>query len=193
MFLFALGGSLALGAGLFAIASFSEGALLGARTVAQVIGWLFVVATVAGAATIRRSDLAAITAATVTLGSGLMLLYVTHFDWSEIRTMPTAYAATEARPAEPKVIENPSPALAAALGMKEIVIPDMPKAAPARPLLAATTVRDLPTVEAFQRHRCADKAGLAWLVCQESARLEYCELRHDESTCPSPIPQSYPG
>lgn len=202
MFLFALGGSLALGAGLFAIASFSEGALLATRTVAQVIGWLFVLATIAGAAVLRRSDFAGITAMTVTLGSGLLLLYVTHFDWSELRTMPAAYAAVELRQQELKLIEAPSPTLAAALGMKEIVIPDMPKPEARKPLLGpipvlalpGAMVKDFPTLEAVQRSRCSEKAGLAWLICQESARLEYCESRqNDLVTCPSPIPQSHPG
>jgi hypothetical protein len=203
MFLFALGGSVALGAGLFAIASFSDGALLAARTVAQGIGWLFILATIAGAAVLRRSEFAGITAATITLGSGLLLLYVTHFDWSELRTMPMAYAAMETRPADLKVIENPSPTLAAALGMKAIVIPDMPKAEPRMPLLGPIPVAALPSgamvkefsnLEAAQRRRCSEKVGLAWLLCQESARLEYCESReNDPATCPSPIPQAYPG
>ena len=188
MFLFMLGGSLALGTGLFAAATFSEGTLLATRTAAQVIGWLFVLATVAGAAALRR-DFASITAATVTLGSGLLLVYIAHFDWSEIRTMPSAYAAMEL-----KIVENPSPTLAAALGMKEIVIPDMPKAQPHTPLLAAGPRDFFPTVEALQRSRCSEKVGLAWLLCQEGVRLEYCESRaSDEASCPSPIPQSHPG
>lgn len=204
MFLFMLGGSLALGAGLFAVASYSEGALLAIRTVAQIIGWLFVLATVAGAAALRRPDFGILTAATVTLGSGLLLLYLAHFDWSEIRTMPAAYAATEARHSDVKRIVDPSPALAAALGLKPIVIPSMPKAQPEKPLLELTAIRSapmtqdfpaaFPTMQALQRKRCSDKVGLAWLVCQESARLEYCQYReNDETTCPSPIPRSYPG
>lgn len=203
MFLFMLGGALAVGSGLFAVATYSDGAWLATRTVAQVIGWLFILATVGGAAVLRRSDFAGITAASVTLGSGLLLLYVTHFDWSELKTMPAAYAAVEARQ-DLKVIEEPSPALAAALGLKEIVIPDLPKAQPEKPLLAPTALPGValtkefytafPSVEVLQRSRCSEKTGLAWLVCQESVRLEYCQFRvNDEATCPSPIPQSYPG
>ena len=191
MFLFLLGGSLALGAGLFALASFSEGTLLATRTVALVIGWLFIVATLTGAPVLRRSDFAGITAATVTLGSGLLLVYVAHFDWSEIKAMPSAYAAVETRSHELKVIEEPSPA------MKEIVIPDMPKAQPHKPFLAGAPkdfVVAFPTVEALQSSRCSERLGLAWLLCQESVRLEYCESRaSDEASCPSPIPQSHPG
>lgn len=203
MFLFMLGGALTFGTALFAVATYGDGALLATRTVAQIIGWLFILASVAGAAVLRRSDFAGITAATVTLGSGLLLLYVTHFDWSELRTMPAAYAATE-RHAELKVIQDPSPALAAALGMKEVVIPVMPKGEAVKPLLAVVALpggpigKDLPgaftSVEALQQSRCSEKVGLAWLMCQESVRLEYCQTRaSDEATCPSPIPQSYPG
>lgn len=193
MFLFMLGGSLALGAGLFAVASFSEGTLLATRTVAQVIGWLFIVATFAGAAVLRRVDFGSMTAVSVTLGSGLLLVYMAHFDWSEIRPMATAYAAIE----DLRVIETPSPKLAAALGMKEIVIPDMPRAQPHTPFFAAApkdfSVAFL-TVEALQRSRCSEKLGIAWLVCHESTRLEYCEGRpSDQANCPSPIPLSYPG
>lgn len=203
MFLFMLGGALALGTGLFAVATYSEGAWLATRTVAQVIGWLFILAAVAGAAVLRRSDFAGITAATVTLGSGLVLLYVAHFDWSELRTMPAAYAAAEPR-LDLKVIEEPSPALAAALGLKEIVVPHVPKAEEQKPIVPVAVLPGGPigkdyaaafsSVEALQKSRCSDKAGIAWLLCQESARLEYCQFRPtDEATCPSPIPQSYPG
>jgi hypothetical protein len=49
-------------------------------------------------------------------------------------------------------------------------------------------------VESLQCNRCSGKLGFARLTCQESVRLEYCESElGDERTCPSPIPQSYPG
>ena len=197
MFLFMLGGSLALGGGLFVLASFSEGTLVPARTAALVIGWLFVLATIGGVAALRRPGPAAVTAAAVTLCSGLLVLYIAHFEWSEIAKtapMPSAYAAVEL-----KVIEAPSPALAAALGMKEIVVPELPKMTAHTPLLAAVAKEDscaaFHGVESLQcRRGCGEKTGLAWVVCQESARLEYCESRpHDDANCPSPIPRSYPG
>jgi len=194
MFLFMLGGSLALGGGLFVLASYSEGTLVPARTAAMVIGWLFVLATIGGVAALRRPGPGAIAAASITLSSGLLVLYIAHFEWGEIAPMPSPYAAVEL-----KVIEAPSPALAAALGMKEIVIPEMPKAQLHTPLLMALAKEDscaaLHGVESVQcRRGCGEKTGLAWIMCQESARLEYCEGRqHDEATCPSPIPRSYPG
>jgi len=195
MFLFMLGGSLALGGGLFVLASFSEGALVAARTAAIAIGWLFVLATLGGVAALRRPGPGAVTAAAVTACSGLLVLYIAHFEWTEMAPpMPSTYTAVEL-----KVIEAPSPTLAAALGMQETVIPEMPKVSVHTPLLTAVAKDDscaaLQGVESVQcRRGCGEKTGLAWLVCQESARLEYCEGRpHDEATCPSPIPRAYPG
>ena len=180
MFLFMLGGSLALAASLF----------VAPRTALQVIGWLLVLATFAGAVLFRRRDVREVTAATVALASGLLLLYVAYFEWSEVRVLPGVYAAAQARPLKLKVIEAPTPALAAALGMNEIVVPPMPKARSEMPLLGVSALASPATA----KDSCSAKSGLAWLICQESARLQYCEGRqHDEAACPSPIPQSYPG
>jgi hypothetical protein len=62
-----------------------------------------------------------------------------------------------------------------------------------KPHAESTSVVDpcssLPGVDALQCRRCAQKSGLAWLMCQESARLEYCEGKAaDEALCPSAIP-----
>jgi len=197
MFLIMLGGSLALGGGLFVLASYSEGTLVPARTAALVVGWLFVLATLGGVAALRRPNPGALIAASVTLASGLLVLYIAHFEWTDM-TMPAAHAAVEVRAPNLKVIEAPAPALSAALGMKEIVIPEMPKAQAHTPLLAAVALdacSALGGLESLQcRRGCGEKSGIAWVVCQESARLEYCQGRpHDEATCPSPIPHSYPG
>ena len=199
MFLFMLGGSLVLGFSLFAAASYSEGTLIAARTAAEVIGWLLVLAALAGAVALRKPDLGKITAASVSLCSGLLLVYVAHFEWSEM-----AHAAADALPlrSELKVIEMPSPALAAALGMKEIALPEKASLAAETPLLAAVAAAaprfkeacgSLAGVESLQCSRCSDKVGLAWFFCQESARLEYCASRSLDPGCPSPIPASYPG
>lgn len=188
MFLFMLGGSLVLGFGLFAAASYSEGTLLAARTAAEVIGWLLVLAASAGALVLREGNFGKITAASVSLCCGVLLVYLAHFEWSEM-----AHAAVDAVPlrSELKIIEAPSPTLAAALGMKEIALPAKTYLAPAEtPLLAAA----LTVAPKAKEARCADKMGLAWFLCQERARLEYCETRaSDEAMCPSPIPASYPG
>jgi len=204
MFLTMLAGSLVVGASLFAAATYSEGALLASRTAAQVIGWLFVLATLGGAVALRRHpSLGKLTAAGVTLSSGALLLYVAHFEWSEVHAGQFVHAA-ELKSFELQRLEAPAPALAAALGMKEIVIPDMPRAEPVKSLLGVAApglparvsgaCAALGGVESIRCSRCSGKQGLSWLVCQESARLEYCATRmQDEANCPSPIPASYPG
>src|SRR6185503_14214579 len=104
-----------------------------------------------------------------------------HFEWSEM-----AHAAVDTLPlrSELKVIEMPSPTLAAALGMKEIALPEKTSLVAETPLLAAVATTaprfkeacgSLGGVESLQCNRCANKVGLAWFFCQESARLEYCE------------------
>jgi hypothetical protein len=200
MFLILLGGSLALGVSLFLAASITAGALISARTVPAIIGWLFVLATVGCLLGLRQSSLARLTAGAVTLCSGLLLVYMAHFEWTAIASVPSTYAYSD-----PKVIEAPTPALAAALGMKEIVIPDMPKGAtPTKPVFAVASAPHLRAqpaacaaltgIESLQCARCSEKSGLALIVCRESARLEFCEGQHfADGTCPSPYPQSYPG
>lgn len=185
MFLFMLGGSLVLGFSLFAAASYSEGTLIAARTAAEVIGWLLVLAALAGALALRQPNLGKITAAGVSLCCGLLLVYVAHFEWTEM-----AHAAADALPmrSELKIIESPSPTLAAALGMKEIALPDKTNLVVDTPLLAAVAI-----ATPRSKDRCADKVGLAWFFCQETVRLEYCESRAADPACPSPIPASYPG
>ena len=107
MFLILLGGSLALGVSLFVAASFTAGTLVSVRTVAAIIGWLFVLATLGCLLGLRQASFARLTAGAVTFCSGLLLLYVAHFEWTEIRPMPSAYAAVEPRHVDLKVIEAP--------------------------------------------------------------------------------------
>jgi hypothetical protein len=138
--------------------------LISARTVAAVIGWLFVLATVGCLLGLRQSSLARLTAGAVTLCSGLFLVYMAHFEWTAIASMPSAYAYSD-----PKVIEAPTPALAAALGMKEVVIPDMPKAAtPTRPVFA---VASAPHLRA-QPAACAALTGIESLQCARCSEKE---------------------
>ena len=186
MFLFMLGGSLVLGFSLFAAASYTEGTLIAARTAAEVIGWLLVLAALAGAVALRQPNLGKLTAASVSLCCGLLLVYVAHFEWSEM-----AHAAADTLPlrSELKVIEMPSPALAAAMGMKEIPVAALSARAPETPILTAAIIAVAPKA----KDACRDKVGLAWFFCQESVRLEYCESRAFDPACPSPIPAAYPG
>jgi hypothetical protein len=192
MFPVMLGGSLVFGAGLLAAASYSGGTLVAIKTAAQIIGWLFVVATAAGAIGLRRDAFGRLGAATVTLVSGLSVLYVSYFQWDAMPE-PTAeatirYAAPDALPVRPVVYERldlspklipPEPA-----PRKQIVV-----AAAAPAPVVATPSASLTGLESVQCERCGDKSGIAWLACRESARLEYCEsVQADAVRCPSAIP-----
>jgi hypothetical protein len=192
MFLILLGGSLALGASLFVAASFTAGSFVSVRTVAAIIGWLFVLATLGCLLGLRQSSFARLTAGAVTFCSGLLLLYVAHFEWTAIRPMPAAYAA--AKP----LIQAPALKLAAALTMSETAAWERPKTAPpTKPIYAvasASQPRPQPApcavlvgIESLQCLRCSEKSGVALIVCRESARLEFCEGQHfADATCPSP-------
>jgi len=83
---------------------------------------------------------------------------------------------------------------------KSIPAPQPKLVAAARPAAARPTARaanectTLSGVESLQCNRCSEKLGFARVTCHESVRLQYCETElGDERTCPSPIPQSYPG
>lgn len=186
MFLLALGGSLILGAGLLAAASFSEGALVALRTAALSIGWLFVLATIAGLAGLRHSTFGRLGAAAITFVSGLTLLYVSYFPGDEIREemrdeIRGPVLDAPIRHAVPALPAH-EPVYKATLASMEFVMPVATKEIPpeAKPVARKTV-------------DCTDKLGLAWIVCQERTRLEYCEGREDEATCPSAIPYSPPG
>jgi hypothetical protein len=197
MFLILLGASLTFGAGLLATVIYTEGALLTLRTAAQVIGWSFVLATLAGLMGLRRPSLGPICAASVTLCSGLAVLYMSYFfEWNE-RPSPAFrhVAAAETfslRPVAYQVIEPAMP--------NEIRVVDVPKAAakppaPLRKIVASASACSAFTgVESLQCNRCAEQLGLSWVMCQERVRLEYCASEAgDQQACPSPIPQSHPG
>jgi hypothetical protein len=204
MFLILLGASLTFGAGLLATAIYTEGALLALRTASEFIGWLFILATLAGLMSVRRASFGAICAASVTLCSGLAVLYMSYFfEWNE-RPFPAighamAEEAVSLRPVAYQVIEPVTRA--------EVRAPELPEAE-AKPLpprrkvvasaqqvsRAASACSALTGVESLRCNRCSEKLGLSWVMCQESARLEYCaSAAGDERTCPSPIPHSHPG
>ena len=196
MFLIILGGSLALGASLFVAASFTAGSFVSVRTVAAITGWLFVLATLGCLLGLRQSSFARLTAGAVTFCSGLLLVYVAHFEWTAIRPMPAAYATAKPLHADPKLIQAPALKLAAALGMSETAAWERAKTAPPiKPIYAVASAPCAVTgIESLQCLRCSEKSGVALLVCRESARLEFCEGQHfTDATCPSPYPHSYPG
>lgn len=93
VFAILLGGVLALGTGLLASTTFSEGALLGARTAAQLIGWALLLSPLVAASRLRRQA-AEIGAAAVAFSTGLAVLYVAYFEWGGTTpSFPEAHAA----------------------------------------------------------------------------------------------------
>lgn len=192
MFLTMLGGSLVVGAGLLAAASFSEGALLALRTATQIIGWLFLASTVLGLEGLRRGHPGGITAATTTLVCGLGMLYASYFfHWEEVHDPAVRHAAAEPPPVHDLDYKRIDPAvLAPAPTLASMTLP-----APAvQQVRTADACAALAGLESLRCQRCGGKSGIAWIACQESARLEYCEGRQaDEAACPSPIPDAYPG
>lgn len=200
MFLILLGGSLTFGAALLATVIYTDGALVALRTAAEIIGWLLLLATVAGLVGMRRASPGPLCAASVALCSGVAALYMSYFfEWHEVPRAPIRLAAAEsfyvrAVPVAYKVIE---PVMRPA-EVAEVVKVPQPRRKPAaavRPVvLAANACSTVTGVESVQCDRCSDKLGLAWVACHESVRLQYCETElGDERTCPSPIPASYPG
>src|SRR5688572_7639896 len=200
MFLILLGGSLTFGAALLATVIYTDGALVALRTAAEIIGWLLLLATVAGLIGMRRASPGPLCAASVALCSGLAALYMSYFfEWHEVPRAPMRLAAAEgfyvrAVPVAYKVIEP----VMRPVEVAEVVKVPQPRrkpAAAARPVvLAANACSTVTGVESVQCDRCSDKLGLAWVACHESVRLQYCETElGDERTCPSPIPASYPG
>lgn len=201
MFLTVLGGSLVLGAGLLAAAGYSEGTLVAARTAALTIGWLLLFATLIGVQGVRRRRLAELGTTIMVFASGVAVLYLSYFQWSELPEVPVRIAVAEALLEDELdlslVVAEPLAASATFVSAPAAARSSAPRVADP-PQVEGKPVADpcasLGGAEALQCRRCGEKAGLAWVVCRESARLEYCEGRPvDETACPSPIPASYPG
>jgi len=200
MFLVMLSACLTFGVAVFGAAIYSEGTLLALRTAAAIIGWSFVLASAAGLAGLRHAGAGRVGAAAVTMGAGAVVLYMSHFlEWNEAPPAAIVYAAAPqpiaARPAFTLASFQPLEAPSGAKVTAVVPAPQRKVVAAARPIaLAANACSVFDGVESLQCDRCSEKLGLARVACHESVRLEYCESElGDERTCPSPIPQSYPG
>lgn len=197
MFLTVLGSTLALGAGLLAAAGYSEGTLLAARTAALTIGWLLLLATLVGVQGVRRRRLAEIGTTIVVSVSGIAVLYLSYFQWSELPEVPVRLAVTEVLPEEELdmnlVASEPLAASASFVSVPVVARVVAPRIAD-RPQIENKPVADpcssLRGLEALQCRRCGEKGGFARMMCQESARLEYCEGPGVEAVCPSVIPSA---
>ncbi|HEX6158351.1 MAG TPA: hypothetical protein VFZ54_20150 [Burkholderiales bacterium] len=200
MFLVMLSACLTFGVAVFGAAIYSEGTLLALRTAAAIIGWSFVLASAAGLVGLRHAGAGRIGAAAVTMCAGAVVLYMSHFlEWNEAPPAAIAYAAAPqplaARPAFTLASFQPLEAPSVAKVTTVVPAPQRKVVAAARPIaLAANACSVFAGVESLQCQRCSEKLGFARVTCHESVRLEYCESElGDERTCPSPIPQSYPG
>lgn len=59
--------------------------------------------------------------------------------------------------------------------------------------IVADPCASLSGAASLQCLRCSSSSGLSWLLCQESARLEYCQGRERlEAACPSVVPGASP-
>jgi len=204
MFLVMLSACLTFGVAVFGAAIYSEGTLLALRTAAAIIGWSFVLASAAGLVGLRHAGAGRIGAAAVTMCAGAVVLYMSHFlEWNEAPPAAIAYATAPqpiaapiaARPAFTLASFQPLEAPSVAKVTTVVPAPQRKLVAAARPIAPAGNACSVfDGVESLQCDRCSEKLGLARVACHESVRLEYCESElGDERTCPSPIPQSYPG
>jgi hypothetical protein len=210
-----LGAPLLMGAGLFGAASYTDGTLIAARSAAQLIGWLFVFSTLAALCVrasqrdafkgLRHATFGEVTAAAVTFFSGVLMLYVSYFEWSEFPTAPVRYAMAETVPY--KLIDGlpPVPTLVSTRTVTPLHTKHTAEiqhlVGPAKEVVAQVSLprakKDpcsaFAGVESLQCHRCIKESGLSLLMCHESARLEYCAERQGvEPSCPSAIPYSPP-
>ena len=201
MFLLLLGVSLTFSAALLATVIFTEGAVLALTTAAQIMGWLFLLATAVGVASLRRASLGRICAASVTLFSGLAVLYMAYFfepyqaprpgarpaavEPSFIRPVAYTYQAVEPPVLADKIVPTPAPRpkLVAASTSTRIALGG-----------PSDTCSTLTGLESLQCNRCSEELALSWVMCQERVRRDYCESElGDERLCPAPFPQSHPG
>jgi hypothetical protein len=200
-----LGVAFAVSAALCVYASQSADPLIGFRTAVQVSGWLCILAVFVGfcARSARnRRDLAEVTAAATGFFTGAAMLYLAHFQWSELPTAPAAPLAVKTAPG----IWNPAQHLAlpksplttsAAAGG---TAPDASRVARQRPAEVMVTAVPVPVagvplaeVTVTKEDPCAEQTGLSRLFCEERTRLENCRTRSDDDpACPSAIPASPP-
>jgi hypothetical protein len=211
MFLTVIGGTLALGAGLLAAVGYSEGAVVAARTAALTIGWLLLLATLVGIQGVRRRRLAELGTTVVVFVSGVGVLYLSYFHWGELPEPAVRLAAgaivhepeleTELVAAEPLVASAIFVSAPVAARVTAPPVSRKPQISEKAQISEKPQIETQPMVEpcsslggveALQcRRRCAEKSGIARMMCRESARLEYCEGRSaDEALCPSPIPSA---
>jgi len=198
------------GAGLCVYASQWADALITFRTAMQISGCLCILAVLAGFCARmprNRRHLGEVTAAATTFFTGVAMLYLSYFQWSELPAAPASAPLVKSAPAVWNPAEHvalpksPLRQSASAGG----TAPELPRLArervperqrPIEPLVAAmpaplVTAAPMPVMAADDG--CAASTGLSWFVCQERSRLERCATREEaDPPCPSVIPVSPP-
>src|SRR5207245_8000101 len=190
VFALLLGAAFAVSAGLCIYASQWADAWLSFRTAVQISGWLCILAVLAGfCARVARNrrDLGEVSAAATGFFTGAAMLYLSYFQWSELPVVPAAPAVAKTAPAVWHPARHlPRARLSASAGGSAPA--EVPVA-----LAADDPCYGLTGAASVQCARCASESGLAWLFCEERARLEYCRKRDDaDAECPSVIPVSPP-
>ena len=192
-----LGLAFAVSAGLCVYATQSAEPLLGFRTAVQLSGWLCIAAVFVGfCARVPRNrrDLPEVMAAATGFFTGAAMLYLAHFQWSELPTAPAAPLAVKTVPG----VWNPAEHLALPKASVSISAVSAAAGGTARHTAAvvwaqpvAVAVDALPTVT--KDSGCAAETGFSRLYCEERARLARCAARNDaDADCPSVIPASPP-
>ncbi|HET7364918.1 MAG TPA: hypothetical protein VFJ70_15230 [Burkholderiales bacterium] len=205
LLLFAFAGSAAL----CVYSSQRADAWLGFRTAVQISGWLCILAVLAGFSTRvarNRRELGEVTAAATGFFTGAAMLYLSYFQWSEAPVARATPVVAKTAPAVWNPAEHlPRAKLSASAGGSA---PEVPRIAWPRPphvlvdavpvsvpgaLVADNPCFGLTGAASLQCARCSAESGLAWLFCEERARLEYCRAGADaDPECPSVIPVSPP-
>jgi hypothetical protein len=201
-----LGVAFAASAALCLYASHGAEPLISFRTAVQISGWLCILAVLAGfcaRAARNRRDLGEVGAAAAGFFTGAAMLYLSYFQWSELPAAPPTPLVLKIAP---PAVWNPAAHVtaaksSAAAGGSAREVPRLAWERSPHALLAAAPpapVADdacygLTGAASLQCARCSSETGLAWLFCEERARLEYCRAGEDaDAECPSVIPVSPP-
>jgi hypothetical protein len=135
VFAILLTSALALGTGLLASATYTDGAMLAYRTAGQLIGWLLLASPLLALGRLQRR-LAEMTAAAIAFTTGAAILYVAYFEWGSTPSFPEANAA--------QLVPVSMPA---ALAIEQIAVPlPVPAPAPVTPAAQAVLATESHTI-----------------------------------------------
>ncbi len=168
--------------GLCVYASQWAGALISYRAAVEISGWLCLLAVLLGfsARVARhRRHLGEVTAAATAFFTGVAMLYLSYFQWSELPTTPAAPLAVETAP-----VWNPAASVPLTVAWSR------PSAAAGGSAPAAPRVATARTAEPLVVPAPTQVAAVPVAV-EERSRREYCAAPDDaDPACPSVIPAS---